>query len=167
MDWEKWSGFRGEGIYVIINLSNLHSLELDAVDHKVTTNPHTPNNPAQLWRIHKWAIGDVYAIENVFLGTIITSPDEVVTGESAVEGGTHERHMDLPDHWSLDILWIIDTGICALEPGKIVVFRSIKKSGYVLSGGIDDYDGRVQLLKEDLGGQQGKTQKWLLQKQSE
>ena len=37
MDWEKWSGFKGEGTYLIINLSNLHSLNLDAVGDAITT----------------------------------------------------------------------------------------------------------------------------------
>ncbi|KAI4267632.1 MAG: hypothetical protein L6R38_008162 [Xanthoria sp. 2 TBL-2021] len=64
MDWDSRSGFDGEGTYVIINKASLFSLELDDCGG-LSVNPHTPNNPAQLWEIHKWSSGDIYVIKNL------------------------------------------------------------------------------------------------------
>ncbi|KAI4267631.1 MAG: hypothetical protein L6R38_008161 [Xanthoria sp. 2 TBL-2021] len=75
MNWDKWSGFQGSGIYIILNRSSLYSLDLNHNDDLISLRPHTPHTPSQLWHIHKWSGGDVYVIENVHHKAVVTSKD--------------------------------------------------------------------------------------------
>ncbi|KAL8750463.1 MAG: hypothetical protein Q9199_007055 [Rusavskia elegans] len=124
MDWEKWSGFQGDGIYVIFNSSSLNCLELEETGDAIELKRHTPNNPAQLWRITKWPEGDVYAIENVLHQVFIWSEGrgKVVKGNStSAEVFVGEPWVRLPSGWSDETLWAIDKSMCALDPGNMVV----------------------------------------------
>ncbi|KAL8727606.1 MAG: hypothetical protein Q9181_005648 [Wetmoreana brouardii] len=65
-------------------------------------------------------------------------------------------------------LWAIDTSVCSLEPGKMVLFRSIKYPGCVLEYNDSDEDGGPALAtsKESENDSERDVQKWLLQKQT-
>ncbi|KAL9024126.1 MAG: hypothetical protein Q9180_007991, partial [Flavoplaca navasiana] len=134
--------------------------------------PHTPNNPAQLWRVTKWSHGDLYAIENPVVGNYMLP--------STPEVHIVERDLKLPVRWSHQVLWAIDKSMCALEQGNMVVaelgtprligsgsFRSVMISGHVLAKGVPSIDGDLYLMQEALEGDEGRKQKWLLQKQQE
>ncbi|KAL8850313.1 MAG: hypothetical protein Q9221_004728 [Calogaya cf. arnoldii] len=165
MNWDKWSGFCGEGTYIILNRSSLYSLGLDHKDDLTTVRPHAPHNPSQLWRVYKWPKGDVYIIVNLHHKAIVTSRDYVLGYTTVEEGALHEKLTDLPYRYSVDALWAIDKSMCSLEPGQMVVFRSIKNPGFVLS---QDSTGEFVTLwqeEQSTADGEGEEQKWLMQKQ--
>ncbi|KAL9627977.1 MAG: hypothetical protein Q9204_006201 [Flavoplaca sp. TL-2023a] len=179
MEWNNWSGFQGNGIYAIFNLNSLNCVDLLDEEGTLELRRHTPNNPAQLWRITKWSHGDVYAIENVFHKLFLWSNGcgEAIMGNCMVPGAPKfkivERDLKLPLRWSHQMLWAIDKSMCALERGNMVVligsasFRNVMTSGHVLAEGKPSVGGDLYLVQEALDGDEGRKQKWLLQKQPE
>ncbi|KAL9009234.1 MAG: hypothetical protein Q9180_009420 [Flavoplaca navasiana] len=120
MDWNKWSGFLGSGTYIILNKASLYAMDLNSNGDLVSLQPHTPHNPAQLWRINKYWGGE----ENVHHGAVVTSQGnkEYILGASVQEeADLHFRLTGLPYRNPIPTLWAIDKSICALEPGKLVV----------------------------------------------
>ncbi|KAL8668002.1 MAG: hypothetical protein Q9168_007126 [Polycauliona sp. 1 TL-2023] len=169
MEWGQWPGFEGDGIYVIFNYESRECLIFDGHDGLVSTSPYTPYNSAQLWRITKWSEGEVYAIENVCCRVFIESQgyDCAVVVENAENPSRAGEHgVYLPPRWCSEALWVIDKGMCALEMGRMVVFRSLTNSGYVFTLE-DDVTKVLLLLQESLEDPIGERQKWLLHKQPE
>ncbi|KAL8655414.1 MAG: hypothetical protein Q9226_003065 [Calogaya cf. arnoldii] len=164
MEWIQWSGFDGNGKYVIINKSSLLCLELreESGDDYISLKSHTSNNPAQLWWIAKWQGGDLYILLNERYKHIITSrgPNQTVLANLTPEEITSGNHPTSP----LDGLWVIDKGMYALLPGRMVAFRSVKYPGFVLTDNIGVGVAVASLLKEELDGPGQERQQWLLQK---
>ncbi|KAL8683748.1 MAG: hypothetical protein Q9224_006654 [Gallowayella concinna] len=115
MKWAKWSGFVGEGTYVILNKESLTCLDL----HDGSKEPGTkvqghPNNWAQLWRIRQVYSAEVYVIENIEGGTLLTvSETKQAVGK--------EELIPFGGKYPPEALWAIDKSIYGLEPGKMVV----------------------------------------------
>ncbi|KAL8990396.1 MAG: hypothetical protein Q9169_008131 [Polycauliona sp. 2 TL-2023] len=166
MNLSLWSGFQGEGTYVIFSSTSLLCLELQDPGDGVSLCRHTPHNSSQLWRFVKSFEGDVYKIQNVEFNEyfmVSQGRDEHVRGDEEVG----ERKL-FPGEEYPKILWSVDQSMCALLAGKMVVFRCIKTPGYVLTEENDDEEPVGVLLKlEALEVVPGMKQKWLLQKQPE
>ncbi|KAL8765979.1 MAG: hypothetical protein Q9209_007126 [Squamulea sp. 1 TL-2023] len=145
MDWSKWSGFEGEGIYTIFNSASQLCLSQFGHDGNVQVSAHCPHDMAQQWRIH--SLDTVHA--------------KVLEHNASFETNIAGFPCQLP----ISALWAIDTSMCALEKGKMVIFRSILYPGRVM--GQDDTDEKMVLCQEVQfrAGRKSKLHKWLLQKQ--
>ncbi|KAL8991631.1 MAG: hypothetical protein Q9169_007800 [Polycauliona sp. 2 TL-2023] len=170
--WDEWSGFTGEGTYDILNKSSLTCLDLEKgskkVDTKIQGFAHSPNSWAQLWKIRKRDVADLYYIECLASRTVLTAsgPDKPVVGVPKVANKEpYGENFDIPK----EALWVIDKSIYALEPGKMVVFRNLKYPGYVLDlhhG--EKTDGTANATPVNIMPERGvsdkrEMQKWLLQ----
>ncbi|CAL8578056.1 hypothetical protein XPA_003858 [Xanthoria parietina] len=95
----------------------------------------------------------------------LTCPDQYVVGVPKVVDNQRFPVYKIPT----EALWVIDKSIYGLEPGKIVVFRSVKYPGYVL----DLHQGEkgngtpVRIIKKGGLSEKREMQKWLLQVQSD
>ncbi|KAL8850307.1 MAG: hypothetical protein Q9221_004722 [Calogaya cf. arnoldii] len=82
MQWNAWSGFTGEGTYVILNKESLTCLNLEEGSKqpgtKVQCLAHSPNNWAQLWNIRKREGVDVYSIECKASATVLTASGKFI-----------------------------------------------------------------------------------------
>lgn len=98
MQWNKWSGFTGEGTYVIFNKETLTCLNLEEGSKQPDTkvqcllvieslidpltltfgSAHSPNDWAQQWRIRKPNEADVYYIECAVSATVLTASGESI-----------------------------------------------------------------------------------------
>ncbi|KAL8861996.1 MAG: hypothetical protein Q9178_001451 [Gyalolechia marmorata] len=80
--WHAWSGFTGEGTYVILNKASLTCLDLEEGSKEPGTEvqgfTHIPNNSAQLWDIHKRREADIYYIECKGSATVLTASGYVL-----------------------------------------------------------------------------------------
>ncbi|KAI4259484.1 MAG: hypothetical protein L6R42_004553 [Xanthoria sp. 1 TBL-2021] len=142
MQWNMWSGFTGEGTYVIFNKESLTCLNLEEGSKQPDTkvqcllvierligpltltfgSAHSPNDWAQQWRIRKPNEADVYYIECAVSATVLTAsgiagPDKFVVGMPKVEHKLGSVRYNIPT----EALWVIDKSIYGLEPGKMVV----------------------------------------------
>ncbi|KAL8679476.1 MAG: hypothetical protein Q9186_004252 [Xanthomendoza sp. 1 TL-2023] len=119
MKWAKWSGFVGEGTYVILNKESLTCLDLHDGSKepgtKVQGHAHSPNNWAQLWKIYQVYQAEVYVIQNVQGGTLLTASEtkQIAVGKEELKA----IHVNYP----LEAVWAIDKSTYGLEPGKMVV----------------------------------------------
>ncbi|KAL8655410.1 MAG: hypothetical protein Q9226_003061 [Calogaya cf. arnoldii] len=93
--------------------------------------------------------------------TNIAGPNKTVVGMPKPESKIGSAY-DMP----VEALWVIDKSIYGMEPGKMVVFRSVKWPGYVL----DLHHGEkangtpVDILQEVGLSDKTEMQKWLLQR---
>ncbi|KAI4086869.1 MAG: hypothetical protein Q9206_004545 [Seirophora lacunosa] len=190
MEWHRYSGFVGKGVYVIINKASMTSLDMvegsSEPGTKVQGHAHIPNNGAQLWRFHKASQGDVYAIENLRGGLVLTAtgtwPSVHValrTSELTLAAGTKEqivgqakpnpeetiRKTAVP--YPREALWAVDSSLYSMEPGKMVLFRSVKYPGFVLDlqGGGMINGAPVRLAQESGISDAREMQQWLLHQQ--
>ncbi|KAI4270410.1 MAG: hypothetical protein L6R38_007127 [Xanthoria sp. 2 TBL-2021] len=174
MQWNKWSGFTGEGTYVIFNKESLTCLNLE----EGSKQPDT-----KLWHIRKRNEADIYYIERMVSETVLTAsgesiwsrypvamwlsgipgPDKFVVGMPKVEHKFGSQRYKIPT----EALWVIDKSIYGLEPGKMVVFRNVKYPGYVLDlhHGEKDNGTSVNIIQERGLSDKREMQKWLLQVQ--
>ncbi|KAL8981810.1 MAG: hypothetical protein Q9205_003508 [Flavoplaca limonia] len=124
MDWDGWSGFQGEGTYVILNRKSLLSLQMDH-HGEISTGAHIPNDLTQLWQIRKGAGWNIYVLENFEYEDLM-----VVKGVSQqVVGGRPinqcvKADEDFHKYLDEEAHWAIDMDKHALEPGKMVTFRN-------------------------------------------
>ncbi|KAL8919803.1 MAG: hypothetical protein Q9172_004808 [Xanthocarpia lactea] len=170
MSWHAWSGFTGEGTYVILNKASLTCLDLEEGSKepgtKVQGFTHIPNNSAQLWDIRKRLEADVYYIQCKSSETVLTAsgPESPVVGmpKGPMGPSTSWQH-SLPK----EALWVIDKSIYGLDSGKMVVFRNVKYPGYVLDlqHGEAANGTLVNLMQERGLSDEREMQKWLLQVQ--
>ncbi|KAL8805825.1 MAG: hypothetical protein Q9182_001737 [Xanthomendoza sp. 2 TL-2023] len=74
MDWNGWSGFRGNGTYIIMNKGSLTALEArPSSGHTIRGFAHCPHNWSQVWEIQKRYDGGLFVIKNVGMGTYLTA----------------------------------------------------------------------------------------------
>ncbi|KAL8655409.1 MAG: hypothetical protein Q9226_003060 [Calogaya cf. arnoldii] len=168
MDWNKWSGFVGNGTYVAINRAS----------------SHRPHDRTQLWYIWKTQHGgEAYSILNLEAGRILTASGNVPTpnGDSHRLMGAKgpedplvglpidERPAGSAVGQCPEQLWAIDRGILATEKGKMVVFRSLEYPASVidLDRGDNSNGTVVSLRPERRKDEHREPQKWLLQIQRE
>ncbi|KAL8668909.1 MAG: hypothetical protein Q9224_007768, partial [Gallowayella concinna] len=122
MDWNSWSGFQGNGTYIVLNRGSLTALEACSSSSQpgftVEGFGHCPHNQCQVWKIQQRHEGGVYVIKNVGEGTYLTAtgPEEIVVGAI---GPALDESLDLEEHQHQ--LWGIDTSMCAMEEGRMVV----------------------------------------------
>ncbi|KAL8880641.1 MAG: hypothetical protein Q9198_001987 [Flavoplaca austrocitrina] len=114
MDWDRFSGFVGEGTYVIINRASLTALEARSLANgsgcDVQGFAHCPHNLAQLWNIRGATKGcGMYYVENVREKAKLTA-----TGQEGLIFGT-------PESANGPRFWVIDKGMLATEKGKMAV----------------------------------------------
>ncbi|KAL8765408.1 MAG: hypothetical protein Q9209_007514 [Squamulea sp. 1 TL-2023] len=139
MQWNWFSGFDGEGTYLIYNKESHTCLGLDEKssepDRKVQAGFHISNNLAQLWKIIRDPSSDLYVLENVFGQKLLsargnsTHPQLILrvpfltfalgTGEPVIVAGQY-LHDNTPDY-PKESLWIIDKDFYSKEAGKLVV----------------------------------------------
>ncbi|KAL8897819.1 MAG: hypothetical protein Q9207_007009 [Kuettlingeria erythrocarpa] len=136
MEWHRYSGFVGEGIYVIINKASMTSLDMNEgasePGAKVQGFAHSPNNGAQVWRFIRHHMADLYVIRNmrgelVLAATGNLSDDHPYrrlrrltssTGtDEELVGQKHPRNMSGP----AEALWVVDSSMYSLHPGKMVM----------------------------------------------
>ncbi|KAI4125472.1 MAG: hypothetical protein LQ338_004230 [Usnochroma carphineum] len=188
MEWSKWSGFVGEGEYVIINKQSLTSLDLSnpslKSDTEVRGHAHCPNNGAQLWRFRKGSKGDAYAIQSFHNDKLLTAVGKFPMGrirgsdrELILAAGPEQAvtAITMPAQIPFELfscpreaLWAIDSSLYSMEPGKMVVLRSVMYPGYVLDlhNGETTNGTPVNLRREPGIDGKREMQKWLLQKQT-
>ncbi|KAL8667343.1 MAG: hypothetical protein Q9168_007292 [Polycauliona sp. 1 TL-2023] len=127
MQWDRWSGFMGDGSYVILNKRSLTCLDLkggsDQADTSVRCLAHTPHDWAQQWRITKQNEAGIFSIENRASGTVLSAAD---TNSPVVAMPKPKRDYHygygLPDlPLPTEALWVIDKGIYGLEPGNMAL----------------------------------------------
>ncbi|KAI4259483.1 MAG: hypothetical protein L6R42_004552 [Xanthoria sp. 1 TBL-2021] len=170
IQWDKWSGFQGEGIYTIFNKASLTCLEHgDTRDGwppaNVRSSAHIPHNTAQLWRIKQLTkYCELYTIENTDLMAFLTARGD---GQVVILDTLSEPAWD-PQPRLPAVVWDIDTVHYANEPGKPVVFRSVKYRGHVLrlpSNG--KADKPFVYLKQEATKNNAGQHQWVLQKHPE
>ncbi|KAL9014993.1 MAG: hypothetical protein Q9173_000370, partial [Seirophora scorigena] len=146
---------------------------------------HIPNSGAQLWKFHKSSQGDVYAIENLHGGLILTATGtwpsvhvSLRTSELTLAAGTKEQIVGeakpKPEKpfrtttvYPQEALWAVDSSLHSMEPGKMVVLRSIKYPGFVLDlqcGGMTN-GAPVRLAQESGISDAREMHQWLLHQQ--
>ncbi|KAL8716231.1 MAG: hypothetical protein Q9220_000136 [cf. Caloplaca sp. 1 TL-2023] len=166
MDWDRWSGFTGTGVYVITNKATLTCLDIviesrgPASDHDdivVEGSGHCPHVLSQLWIIRKDPVSSVCIVENLLERELLsgTGMYELVT----IRHKTPQMRSDG---------WLLDSTMHALEKGKVVIFRNIGYPGGVLDLPIANNetsaaDSLVRLRPEFEDGIEQDRHKWLLQ----
>ncbi|KAI4231109.1 MAG: hypothetical protein L6R40_007848 [Gallowayella cf. fulva] len=173
MEWGNWSGFVGDGTYVVINRSSLTALDArpssSQTDSLIQGFAHCPYKWSQIWKIMKRSEGDVYVIKNAGENSVLTVTDlkEIVVD---TPGPSSSSPIDLTEYRHQ--LWGIDKSMCALEEGHMVVyFRSIRNIRYL--GSVLDLDRgdskngtAVSLRPGRRDNEHREPQKWLLQVQN-
>lgn len=172
MDWNKWSGFDGEGLYAILNRESFTSLSLSdslSPEHVklIECVAHIPYKNTQLWIIRKRSGSETWFIECLSGGWLLTA-DNIDSEESVIGAFDLMPPAEKLNHCPFEALWLLDTGMNSLDPGKLVTIRSVKYPGFVLDigHGQNGETNPVTIQKES-----GRTwgmgrQAWLFQKQS-
>ncbi|KAL8850312.1 MAG: hypothetical protein Q9221_004727 [Calogaya cf. arnoldii] len=162
MEWNHWSGFVGDGKYIIINRKTHLCLELsslETVGDYISLRPHTPNNPAQLWRITQRPGWDGYGIWSDRNRDVVISkgPYETLPANLTTEQILNNDPAPSPS----TMVWLIDRAMYAMEPGRMVAFRSVKYPGFVLQ---QNESSSVAFASLGLGRPGQWEQKWLLRR---
>ncbi|KAL8662111.1 MAG: hypothetical protein Q9202_005003 [Teloschistes flavicans] len=145
VQWSKFEGFTGEGIYAIINKKSLTALETNSAPEDEWA--HTPDDG-----------GKVYGL---------SGKSRPVIAESNAEALDVANLRDHLYTLQTGALWAIDSAICCLEEGNMVKFRDLEEHGYVLeleNGKVAN--GTKVLLGAEISSEKGDKQKWLLLKQA-
>ncbi|KAL8704853.1 MAG: hypothetical protein Q9201_002012 [Fulgogasparrea decipioides] len=129
MAWNMWSGFEGEGIYLIFNKSDPSCISLletsssSGGTEDVHCCPYRPYDKAQLWRLHKSGDKEIYLIENLHTGTFLTASGNNDWVDHTSSEDLSEKHpfKAVSRNFIAKALWAIDTSICSLEPGNMVL----------------------------------------------
>ncbi|KAL8640978.1 MAG: hypothetical protein Q9228_002168 [Teloschistes exilis] len=163
MDWNIVWGFKGEGTYVIFNKATPVCLEVNS-HNQILIASYEPFNEAQLWDIRSYGGKDVYTIQNVRHLTFL----EVFPGMRGIVGSWSPFALlgGIPIEGAdpVESLWIIDSSTCCLQEGKMVLFRTMCPTGYVLELRLCAYGNALEIASEEADERVKDKQRWFLQK---
>ncbi|KAL8724339.1 MAG: hypothetical protein Q9166_008004 [cf. Caloplaca sp. 2 TL-2023] len=124
INWDKWTGFEGDGVYVMFNKADSKCLELWPPSSDAGTDirsfSHLPHNKAQMWKICKHDLYEIYTIENIHEVVLMAAIGEgdIVTGIRKEHPGVEQPPKAFPHKTPF---WVVDGGMHALEKGQPVV----------------------------------------------